>query len=145
MIHAYNEEYVHLAQRILGDAFDFAVVTIGWDIQYFADLFTTSQASLQFAAGNPSYVAGITGCELVRKVIAEHNMKMPDVEDEMFVDKSPEYWAGFSLAFYQWYTGEAFDRILTVVPMKEIVNMYHPYHEMDIMQFVEVMNEKMQN
>ena len=145
MIRAYDEEYVALAQRILGDAFDFAVLTVGVEADYFADLFITSLSARQFEKGNPAYVAGITGCELVRRVYEQHHMDIGDVEDVMYADKSPEYWGGYSLAFYQWYIGETFERILRAISMKEIIKMYPTFHEMDILQFVDAMNDRMRS
>ena len=35
-IHAYSEEYVLSAQRVVGDMFDFAIVTLGLDADWFA-------------------------------------------------------------------------------------------------------------
>ena len=40
-----------------------------------------------------------------------------DQDDIMFLDKSPEYWAGWSLAFYQWFSGRDFMSILEIVPL----------------------------
>ena len=63
----------------------------------------------------------------------------------MYPDKSPEYWAGWALAYYQWYTGKTFMRIYRAVSMTEILKMYPVFHEMDIMQFVDAMNKKMKD
>ena len=102
VIRAYDEEYVSGAQRILGDAVDFAVMSLGLDPVLFGNAFAVSESSKQFAAGNPRYVAGMNGCELARKVLTETKVSFEDTEDEMFIDKSPEYWAGWVLAYYQW-------------------------------------------
>jgi DNA-binding Xre family transcriptional regulator len=59
----------------------------------------------------------------------------------MYMDKSPEYWSGWALAFYQWYSGRSFMDILSAVPLSEIIRMYPVYHEMDIQQFVDRMDE----
>ncbi len=139
---AYYEEYVPLAQRILGDMFDFAVNTCELEPDEVFKLFILSGVSRQFENGNPAYVAGITGCELLKKMYDELGIPAPDVEDEMYLDKTPEYWAGWALAYYQWFTGKMFCRIQQAVTMEEILNMYAVYHEMDIMKFVEAMNEK---
>ena len=60
----------------------------------------------------------------------------------MYLDKSPEYWAGWALAYYQWYSGRSFMEILTAVPLEAIIDLYHPYHEMDIRQFADLMDQK---
>lgn len=143
-IHAYAEEYVAGAQRILGDAVDFAVMTLRLTPDAFGKAFAVSEASKQFAAGNPRYVAGMNGCELARQVLTETHTPFTDAGDEMFLDKSPEYWAGWALAYYQWYSGRSFMEILSAVPLEEMIRMYPTWHEMDIAQFVDRMQEKME-
>lgn len=141
VIRAYDEEYVSGAQRILGDAVDFAVMSLGLDPVLFGNAFAVSESSKQFAAGNPRYVAGMNGCELARKVLTETKVSFEDTEDEMFIDKSPEYWAGWVLAYYQWYSCRSFMEILNAVSLETMIGMYPVYHEMDIMQFVDRMQE----
>ena len=143
-IRAYSDEYLPLAQRVLGDALDFAVNTLEMDPDRFMTMFSVSGIAIQFGRGNPSYVAGITGCELVRKVLHKSGEEEPDIPDVMYTDKSPEYWAGWILAFYQWYTDQPFDRILRAIPLSAIISMYPVYHEMDPVKFVEAADMKMQ-
>ena len=64
-------------------------------------------------------------------------------EEEMYLDKSPEYWTGWALAFYQWYRGTRFSRIQEAVPIEIVYGMYATMHEADIMKFVAVMDEKL--
>ncbi len=142
---AYDEDYLNGAQRILGDAVDFAVMSLNIEPNLFGQMFAVSDTSKQFAAGNPKYIAGMNGCELARKVLFETYMTFTDTEDAMFLDKGPEYWAGWALAFYQWYSGYSFMEILKAVPMNQIIAMYPIYHEMDIMQFVDHIQSKMES
>lgn len=88
---AYPSDYLTSAQRILGDMLDFAVNTCDLDIDLYFGLFTVSSVSVQFQNGNPTYIAGKTGCELVKEVIADAGMSPLSCEDEMYLDKSPEY------------------------------------------------------
>lgn len=67
---AYPSDYLTSAQRILGDMLDFAVNMCDMDIDDYFELFTISSVSTQFQNGNPTYIAGKNGCELVREVIA---------------------------------------------------------------------------
>ena len=143
-IRAYDEIYVDSAQNVLGHAVDFAVMTLGLEPNMFGDAFAVSGASKQFAAGNPAYVAGMNGCELARKVLEETGTPFADAEDAMYLDKSPEYWAGWALAYYQWFTGYSFMEILAAVPVEQIMAMYPTYHEMDVSQFAEQMDMRMQ-
>lgn len=138
---AYPCDYLITAQRIMGDMLDFAVNTCGIDIEKFFGLFLMSDVSVQFQNGNPTYIAGKTGCELAKEVIIESGMQPVNVSDEMYLDKSPEYWVGWALAYYQWFTCRTFIRINKAVPINKIVNMYNVYHEMDITHFCQSMNE----
>ena len=142
-IRAYDEAYIADAQNILGHAVDFAVMTLGIDPDAFANAFIVSDISRQFADGNPRYVAGMNGCELARQILSEIKIPYTDTEDAMFLDKSPEYWAGWVLAYYQWYSLRSFMDILTAVPLSRMIEMYPAYHEMDIRQFADHMDETM--
>lgn len=144
-IRAYDKLYIEGAQNVLGHAVDFAVMSLNLEPDTFGNAFAVSDSSRQFAIGNPRYVAGMNGCELARKVLSETGIPFTDTEDAMFLDKSPEYWAGWALAYYQWYSSRSFSEILTTVPLEEIIRLYHPYHEMDIMQFVDRMDEHMRS
>ena len=141
-IRAYDEMYLDTAQAILGHAVDFAVMTLGLDPDIFASSFVVSDISKQFASGNPRYVAGMNGCELAREILTSTNTTFSDNKDAMYLDKSPEYWSGWALAFYQWYSNRSFMEIINAVPLSEIIAMYSVYHEMDIMHFTEQMNTR---
>ena len=139
-IRAYDEIYLDTSQNILGHAVDFAVMTLSLDPDLFGNAFAVSAASKQFATGNPRYVAGINGCELARLVLTQTHTTFTDTDDAMYLDKSPEYWSGWVLAFYQWYSSISFMEILGTVPLSKIISMYNIYHEMDITKFAEQMD-----
>ena len=139
---AYSKDYLSMAQKVLGDMLDFAVNTCDFDIDQFFAMFLVSDVSVQFQEGNPTYLVGKTGCELVREVIKDAGLADIALPDEMYLDKSPEYWAGWALAYYQWYTARPFMKIYKVVTIEDLLKMYSVYHEMDIMKFVEAINEK---
>lgn len=142
-IHAYDELYLSTAQNILGHAADFAIMTLGIDPSLFGKALAVTDAAKQFAAGNPRYVAGMNGCELAREMLDEARVSYQDADDAMYLDKSPEYWAGWALAYYQWYSGCSFMEILSAISFDQILQMYPLYHEMDISQFVDQMDVQM--
>ncbi len=139
-IRAYDESYLSSSQNILGHAVDFAVMSLGLEPDVFGAAFTVSDASKQFGAGNPRYVAGMSGCELARLVLEQTRTPFADTEDIMYLDKSPEYWSGWALAFYQWYSSRSFMSILSTVPLSQIILLYSVYHEMDVTRFAEQMD-----
>ena len=138
---AYSYDYLITAQRIMGDMLDFAVNTCDMDVDRYFAMFLVSDISVQFQNGNPTYIAGKTGCEIVKEVVEESGIQPVNVEDEMYLDKSPEYWAGWALAYYQWFTCRPFMKINEAVPIHRIVQMYNVYHEMDITQGVQKLRE----
>ena len=142
-IRAYDELYLSSAQNILGHAVDFAVMTLEIEPVVFGNALAVSASGKQFAQGNPRYVAGMNGCEFAREVLDDVKISYLDVDDAMYLDKSPEYWAGWTLAYYQWSADTTFMNILKAVPLDDIIGMYPVYHEMDIAKFVEQMNALM--
>lgn len=141
MIHAYSELYLDSAQQCLGDAVDFALNTVRMTPSFFSMLFTISDVSKQFAAGNPAFIAGMTGPELVEQMQLECGLSPYTEQPVLYLDKGPEYWSGWALAWYQWESGRSFSEILQIVPLQQVLQMYEPYHEMDITRFSEEMEK----
>ena len=54
---------------------------------------------------------------------------------------SAEYWTGWALAFYQWASGYGFGAIEKRVHIDEIRSLYTPYHEMDVRQLCDRLDE----
>lgn len=140
-----NEDYIFWTQRVLGDMFDFAVNTLGYELEKFHKMFIASGMSFQYENNNPAYVYGKTGCEVAREVISDCGLEPPEVEDVMYLDKSEEYWVGWALGAYQCISGKKYAQIEEAVPIVELYAMYDVFHEEDIIDFIEVMNEKMKD
>ena len=134
-IRAYDELYLPGAQNILGYAVDFAISTLALTPNDFGNALSVSNSAKQFSEGNPRYVAGMNGCELARSILDDVGMSYPKAEDEKYLDKSPEYWAGWALAYYQWSTDLSFMEILRAASLDDIIQMYPFYHEMDLTHF----------
>jgi len=143
MTHAYNELYLNDAKKHLGTMFDYAVNDCKYDIDWTMELFLKSGYAKQFETGSPAVVSGRSGVELARDIVYHVYRENLLIEAVQPIDKTPQYWAGWVLASYQWYSGYRFKDIFEEVKMSEIVNMYPIFHEMDIRQFYDVMDEKM--
>ena len=59
---AYSEDYLSMAQKVLGDMLDFAVNTCDFDIDQFFAKFLLSDLSVQFDEGTPTYLVGKSRC-----------------------------------------------------------------------------------
>ena len=138
---AYDVDYLDDAMRNLGDAVDFAVMTLNLEPDVFGAALSASHVAWQFSMGNPRYVAGMNGCAFARAVLEDSDTPYVDADDAMYADGSPEYWAGWALAFYQWYSGLSFGEILASISLDHIIEMYPVYHEMDISRFVDRMEK----
>lgn len=55
---------------------------------------------------------------------------------------TPEYWAGWALAYCQWARGVRFADILDVLSFDDIVRLYPTLHEADESRFVDVYDER---
>ena len=136
MIHAYDRDYLYYAQINLGHMFDFAVNTCEYGLDEYLQMFLASNVCEQFEDGNPAYIAGRTGCEMVRLVVNEIMDKEIDIPDAMYMDKSPEYWLGWSVAHYVWEKNCKFSYVFRAISPETMIGMYDTLHEADISKFV---------
>ena len=111
MIHAYSNIYLEDAMNNLADAFDYAVNCYKLDIDYFMELFINSGYAKQFSDGNPKYLCGMSGQELVLHILRKLNIDIEPKYEIADMDLSEEYWVGWILAYYQWATNISFKYI----------------------------------
>ena len=142
MIHAYRQYYLEDAMGVLGAAVEAAVMLFEVPLERFWPLFLASAQARRFAAGDPFTVAGQSGWELAERVLSEAGVSFPRRVPDGLRARTPEYWAGWALAQYQWYRGFTFPEIEDFAPMAGIVRMYSPYHEMSILAFHEELDRR---
>ena len=106
----------------------------------FLKLFIGTSYSEQFAAGVPKYVSGTSGTELVIDVFTKSGIDMNFPEAQIEYCYSSQYWCGWILAYYQWYTGRSFKEILKHINMQEIEKLYPTLHEASEEKFVDAVN-----
>jgi len=140
MIHAYDKVYLDKARIALGRMLDFAVYDLQYDIAEFFNLFITSGIAERFESGDFTVIVGMSGVELTYEVLEQSGVEYTRIRPNYTVDRSEEFWTGWALAYYQWETSMSFAEIVQYVPIKDIIALYVPYHEMDIRQFVDKMN-----
>jgi len=141
MTRAYAETYLDDAMNNLGDAFDYAVYDCKYELEDFFSFFLISGIAEAFGKGNPKYVAGLSGPELTKEILLKTKGSRPDAEISENIDKSAEYWSGWILAYYQWYTGRSFaDLYKNGVTMEHLLSLYPTFHEADITKFVDTTN-----
>ena len=142
MTRAYNESYLSDAKGTLSHCFDYLINDCLLEPDWVAAIFLSSGYAEQFERGNPAVVSGMSGVELARKIL-QNSYQGKTTPEPRYVDQfSPEYWAGWALAEYQWHSGKRFKDIFRNTQLSEIVSMYPTYHEMDITRFIDAMEER---
>lgn len=145
MMHAYQEIYLSNAQAALGDAFDYAVNTCGISGSDFSKLFVVSTISRRMENGEPKYLSGKSGIEIVHDVVLETMGKELTTPPQENMWRSCEYWIGWAVAYYQWYSARKYSDIFKALPFDELQRMYPTLHEADITKFVVVADKHLKN
>ena len=142
-IHAYHEMYLSNAQSALGTAFDYAVNTCNIPGEDFVKLFVASSVSKRMERGEPACLAGKSGIELTMDIVIETKGQTLCIEQQTSFQRSVEYWVGWAVAYYQWYSGRSYSEIFKVFSFDDLYQMYHPLHEADISKFADIVDAKM--
>lgn len=139
-MNAYDEKYLDDAMKNLGEAFDYAVNSCKKDPDEFVRLFIACGVADYYGKGNPKYVVGKSGTELVMDIIESTGESIVFPEAQIEYDCSAEYWAGWILAYYQWKSGRTFRDILSNVSMNDILKLYPTLHEASEDKFVDTID-----
>ena len=142
MIHAYQEIYLNNAQAVLGEAFDYAINNCNISGNNFVKMFLVSSVSKKMERGEPKYIAGKSGIELVREIVFETMGKDFENSPSESFGRSKEYWIGWALAYYHWYSSRKYSDILKAVSYEEFEQLYYALHEADVSKFVDVINQR---
>lgn len=145
MIRAYDEIYLDDAMETLGNAVEYATLFCEMDGQEFIDLFITSGIAAEFGKGNVKFISGMSGIELARLVLEKCGKKSSDISELPYIDYPAEYWVGWILAYYQWYTGKSFSTICRKIPFQNMMDLYGVLHEADPSKAVSVFDEIMKS
>lgn len=105
--------------------------------------FLGSTACRRIERGDPACIAGRSGIELVLDVALEVTGRTPEAEPQEHFYRSAEFWIGWAIAFYQWYSDRRFFEIFSAVPFEDLQRMYSPLHEADLTKFVEIMDRRL--
>ena len=98
MIRAYNEMYLSDVMYNLAALFDIAINAMEIDPNEIAEKFVSSKVASGIESGNPDYISGKSATEMLSEILEK------DVPyNQVPLDRSPEYWAGWVLAYSQWY------------------------------------------
>ena len=75
--------------------------------------------------GEPAYLAGKSGIEIVNQVLEETMGQTGMTEAVARYERSCEYWIGWAVAYYQWYSGRRFREIFQAISFEDFQKMYY--------------------
>lgn len=127
MMNAYSEIYLDEAQNWLGEFFETATYVLETNLEEAWFNFFMSHHSLMLASGDPFTICGKSGSEVALELCGKKVNKLPFI-----YDRTPEYWLGYVLAYYQWYKNISFSYIANHIDINIIFSLYKKYHEIDI-------------
>ena len=130
MMNAYSDLYINEAQDWLGEFFETSVYVLNVELEEAWKRFVLSQYSLLFGSGDPFTICGKSGSEVAFELFDKRVDELPFI-----YDRTPEYWLGWSLAYYQWEKNIPFCFIANRIDINRMLLHYHPFHEMDITHF----------
>ncbi|MBQ9622914.1 MAG: helix-turn-helix transcriptional regulator [Treponema sp.] len=138
---AYQQFYLTDAQQNLAVMFDYAIRSLHFEPNQFFLYFIQSGIAEKFGHANPKYIVGMSGIDLCENVLQRVGQKAPSTHDDFLVEEGAEFWMGWAMAYYQWYSGLHFADLQEygLVP-SEILSRYI-LHEADISKFVTVANK----
>lgn len=145
MTPAFQEIYLSKAQSVLGDAFDYAINVCGIPGIDFIKMFVASSISKRMENGEPIYLSGKSGIEVVLEVVHETMGKEIEIFPQEHFGRTKEYWMGWAIAYYQWYSGRRYSDIFNVISYDDLQKMYYTLHEADISKFVDIVNDRMKD
>lgn len=144
MTFAYDNNMVFRAQNLVAVMIDFSVHGLEYGLDDFYNKFLDSKYSSKIESGDSSTIMGMSGIELACNILEideMENEKLADYELDSITTRSPEYWIGWAVAYYQWKSTLSFREINMIRSISDMKLMYHPYHEMDIEKFCDKMKE----
>ena len=127
----------------LGYMLEYAVYDVKISPRDAFDRFMISGIATRFEKGDSTYTVGRSGVEIMEEAMIHTDKGWVFIAKQFRPDRTPEFWAGWALAYVQWSLGCTFKEILEVIPIEKVIEAYHPYHEMDIRQFRDYVVEKM--
>lgn len=143
MTHAYQETFVYRLQIRLGNIFDVALNDYKLDKDELVKYFLNSYTCDAYQNGDVSYLIGKSGLELFLCIMEDNGFKDIEIINNDHYIRSKEYWIGYVISYYQWYSNRTFKEIFDVVNFKTLEKMYYTLHEADITKFVSIMDELM--
>lgn len=135
MKHAYDDQYVDSAMDQVSELFEIATVIDHQNIDFFVENYFLPYAAPKIESCDPFFILGKSSLENYAAITGK------TIRINSLDCLSNEYWAGWVLAFTQWYFNRPFSDLISVIPASSLVKMYDPLHEASETQTARVFEE----
>lgn len=142
VMRAYPETYLNRAMSIMGDAFDYAINDCKIDGVEFVKMFAASTICKKIENGEANYLSGKSGIEIVLECVYEMTGKEIFVEPSEKFNRSAQYWCGWAVCYYQWWSSRKYADIFKAVSFEDMLGLYAILHEASVEKFASVLDEK---
>lgn len=142
MICAYDQTLLSKARTSMAGMFHYAVNVRGIELSEFYHMFLSSALAERFETGDSCTIAGKSGIELAIMILSMNHIEAEHELPIYSTNRSPEYWLGWALSYYQWVKNVKYRQITNAIDIDEILLMYKKYHELDISHFVIEMDRR---
>ena len=145
MVHKYDEMYVDDAMRIMGEMMDYVANYCNVEMDHFFTMFINSGIATFFEMGHPRYITGVSGIELAWIVLEKMNINVDYSIKVVDYEYSSQYWCGWIMAYYQWYSSRTFSNIVEAISFLELERLYSTLHEASELKCVEVIDKRVRS
>ncbi len=138
----YSESQLNRFMEKMGDAFDYAINDCKIDGTEFVKMFVASTACKKIENGEASVISGKSGVEIAIECVYEITGKELSVEPSEEFNHSAQYWCGWAVCYYQWWSSRRYADIFKVVSFKDMFGLYPTLREASVEKIASVIDEK---
>ena len=146
MAKAYDKMYLEDASDNLGFMLGYAE-SFGFDPVEVWKKFIVSKVASKIEKGDVCFISGHSALDYLLFVFENDKDRYERLSKAISQDNKKElddvcYWAGFSLAQFQYESGLSFSEIDHYLPIQDVLNLFYPLHEADVTKFFDVANSR---
>lgn len=138
----YSESQLHRFMDKIGDAFEYAINDCKIDGIEFVKMFVASTACRTIENGEASYISGMSGIEIAIECVYEITGKELAVEPSEKFSRSAQYWCGWAVCYYQWWSSRRYADIFKAVSYEDMLGLYQTLHEASVEKIAAVIDER---
>ena len=126
----------------IGDTFDYAINDCKIAGTEFAKIFAASTVCKKIENGDASCVSGKSGIEIAIECVNEIADRELNVTPRERYERTAEYWCGWAICYYQWWSSRKYTDIFRAVSFDELLSLYPTLHEASEDKFAELIDKR---